>query len=182
MPALFANYHLSRERVERALQRPLGGDASRGELAVFYKLASDQLVEVRQALAKPGEALKPDFVEYMKTHLESCAAQPTDRPRQWTVRVPVDVSRHYADRAAAARVPVATILEEAIYRDYQAAQEARSLVEHLAEAVRTANTSLATTRNELDRVLKSIGNLAEITSRIGRIETVLQDWSRASRR
>lgn len=179
MPRLFASFHLSRERVERALQRPLGGDASRGELALFYKLSADQLVEVRQALAKPNDSLKPDFVEFMRKHLED-ADQPSDRPRQWTVRVPVDISRHYAERAAAARVPVATILEEAIYRDYQASQEARSLVEELANGVRTANTALATNTRELEGALKKIGNVNEITSRIGRIETILQDWARAA--
>lgn len=169
---LFTGYHISRSAIEHKLKRPLTGDASRGEVALVYRLNNDRLTEVAETLRRPDQSLKPDFVEYLREHV-AAAGKDTDRPRKWSVTVSAEAARFYAERAALAHVPIQVILEEVIARDHQNSLEALSVVDSLAQAVHTTNTSLQATTTELKGVVAKVGDIQQIGLRIHRIEQVL---------
>jgi hypothetical protein len=171
--ALFDNYRLALEEVERKLARPLTGDPTRGEKAVLAAINSRRLGDVRGLLERDN-TVGPDAKDLFEAHLREQAGGRWQTFKTWEVSLPLPIWDEYARESRLNRMPISRCLSSAIRRDYERRQAALDPAESLHAAIQAYHATQLQMLEAVRELLDRLGDIQNISLHVRRIASHLK--------
>lgn len=165
--ALFPSNDLSLKDVERELNRPLSGDPSEGEVALFFAFQALRFEQVRRTLDR-DDRIGKDCRALFERKLQELLRQ--GEQKSWSVSLPMPLILEYAQMARASATTIAACLRAAIERDAARRKQDLTVASSLEQAVHEYHRATLVLTGEVRDLVARVGAIQDLAMRMTRLE------------